>query len=179
MFEIERKFRVHAKEYERLVAELTKQFGTPTAHRQADKLFLNGHGFDTHVIGQPLLRLRDQDGKHIFTYKRTVLETGNRIEHETPIEDPHAVEAIINELGWQEAVTINKQRLEFHSDTFTYALDNVDTIGTFIEIEYVQATDDPDAETKLFAEANRLGLDPKTQCELKNYGVLVWEEANL
>ena len=179
MFEIERKFRVNAEEYKRLVTELTKQFGTPTTHRQADQLFLNGHGFDTHVVGQPLLRLRDQDGQHIFTYKRTVLETGNRVEHETPIEDPHAVEAIISELGWQEAVTINKQRLEFHSDTFTYALDNVDTIGTFIEIEYVQASDDPDAEAKLFTEASRLGLNPAVQCEPKNYGVLVWEESRV
>jgi len=179
MFEIERKFRLRPREYEHLVAELTEQFGAPNEHRQTDKLFLKDNGFDTHVTGQPILRLRDQDGKHIFTYKRTVPSTGNRVEHETSIDDPETIRAIIAELGWQEAVAVNKQRLEFRSDTFTYALDNVDTIGTFIEIEYVQLADDPDAETKLFAEAKRLGLDPAVQCEPKNYGTLVWEETQL
>jgi len=43
----------------------------------------------------------------------------------------------------------------------------------------VQLADDPDAETKLFAEAKRLGLDPAVQCEPKNYGTLVWEETQL
>lgn len=177
MFEIERKFRLRAGEYERLLAELAKQFGTPSEHTQTDRLYLNGHGFDTHMRGQPLLRIRDQDGHYIFTYKRTLLETGNRVEHETPIGNAEAAHAIIAELGWQEAVVIHKKRLEFHGAAFTYALDAVDSIGTFLEIEYVQATDDPAAEAKLFAEAERLGLDPPSQFEHKNYGLLVWEEA--
>lgn len=176
MFEIERKFRLQQGEYERILAELTERFGEPEKQHQTDTLFLNGHGFDTHVPGQPILRLRNQDGRHLFTYKRTVLETGNRIEHETPIENAEAMAAVIKELGWQTAVVIKKVRLEFRSDMFTYALDAVETVGQFIEIEYITTTDDPDAQAKLFAEAKVLGLDPTAQCEPKNYGRLVWEE---
>lgn len=178
MFELERKFRLQHDDYERVVSELTQQFGAPSELRQMDRLFLNSQGFDTHVRGQPMLRVRNQNGQHIFTYKRTILDTGNRIEHETSVEDPESIVAIINELGWQEVVTVNKHRLEFHSQTFTYAVDVVDTIDTFVEIEYVQSADDPNAEAKLFAEAQRLGIDPATQFEPKNYGLLVWEEAH-
>lgn len=177
MFELERKFRLRAGEYERLLADMTAQFGAPTEHQQADKLFLQGHGFDSHVRGQPIMRIRDQDGTYIFTYKRTVLDTGNRVEHETVVQDPEAIIAIMTELGWQQAVKVHKKRLEFESEMFTHALDIVDTIGAFLEIEYVRPSDDPEAEAKIFAEAERLGLDPAAQFEPKNYGLLVWEEA--
>ena len=177
MFEIERKFRLRRGEYERMLAELTQRFGTPDEQHQADTLYLEGHDFGTHVTGQPILRLRNQDSRHLFTYKRTVLETGNRIEHETHIENAAAMAAIITELGWLQAVSIQKTRLEFHTDTFTYALDTVETVGQFIEIEYISTTDDPDAEVRLFAEARELGLDPERHYEPKNYGRLVWEEA--
>lgn len=176
MFEIERKFRLQRDEYERILTGLIERFGEPEKQHQVDTLFLNGHDFDTHVTGQPILRLRNQDGRHLFTYKRTVLETGNRIEHETPVEDAEAMAAVIKELGWQAAVAIKKVRLEFRSDVLTYALDTVETIGQYIEIEYISTADDPNAEMKLFAEARALGLEPIAQCEPKNYGRLVWEK---
>lgn len=179
MFELERKFRLKQQDYEQIVSELTQQFGEGGVSQQTDRLFLEGSGFDERKRGQPLLRVRDQNGRYIFTYKRTVLDTGNRIEHETEVADPEAVVAIAGELGWKEAITISKKRLEFHAPIFTYAVDIVDKIGTFIEIEYLSPVDDPGAEAKLFAEAKRLGIDPASQFEPKNYGVLVWEASQL
>ena len=78
----------------------------------------------------------------------------------------------------RRADVLKQLAAELPGKHFTYAVDVVDTIDTFVEIEYVQSADDPNAEAKLFAEAQRLGIDPATQFEPKNYGLLVWEEAH-
>lgn len=178
MFEIERKFWLQDGQHEEIRASLAGQFGEPQTHYQTDRIFVEpDKTLAEHKKGEPLMRLRDEDGRKIFTYKRTVLETGNRIENETDVTSPEAVEAILGELGWTLAVTYEKKRLEAHGPVFTYALDTVvELLPTqYLEIEYVSEHDDPDAQAKIFAEAQRFGINPEEQVEYRNYPILILE----
>jgi len=177
MFEIERKFWLQDEQFEAIRKSLAEQFGQPETHHQSDKIFVEpGKTLATHTKGEPLMRLREEDDRRIFTYKRTIIDTGNRIEDETDVTKPEAIQAILGELGWTLAVAYEKNRLEVKGSFFTYALDTVAELATrYLEIEYVTEADDPESELKIFAEARRLGIDPNLQVEYRNYPSLVME----
>ena len=178
MFEIERKFRLQDGQHEEIRSSLAREFGEPQTHHQTDRIFVEpGKTLAKHRKGEPLIRLRDENGRKIFTYKRTILQTGNRIENETGVTHPEALEATLGELGWTLAVPYEKKRLEACGPDFTYALDTVvELLPTqYFEIEYVSERDDPDAELKIFAEARRLGINPEEQVEYRNYPMLILE----
>lgn len=177
MFEIERKFILSGNQHDKLLVALTDSLGRPVRHLQSDKVFLEpGKSFGNHKSGEPLMRLREEDGRSIFTYKRTILDSNNRLEHETGITDPKAIEAILTEINWNLAIVFDKIRYEFRSRSFTYVLDTLEDLNQqFLEIEYVLPADDLDAERKIFAEARSLGINPEMQIERKNYATLIWE----
>lgn len=174
MFENERKFWLKDGQHEQLCSTIAEQFGALDHHDQSDEIFVSpGKTLAGHKRGEPLMRLRREDERWIFTYKRTIT-SGNRKEFETDVTGPEAIAAILGELSWTSAISYQKKRLERHGPLFTYALDTVIELPTkYLEIEYITEHEDPEAESKIFAEARRLGINPEEQVEYRNYPALV------
>ncbi len=100
------------------------------------------------------LRLRwtshpgEEKGKHILTYKGPKLDqiSMTRTELEVEISDPKKTEAILNGLGYVPGkVQVKKERISYRKGPLLAALDTVEGLGSFLELEMLRK-DEEDRE---------------------------------
>jgi len=142
--EIEAKIKVAALEP---IAGKLKELGAQFLHttQQTDTYFM-----DTHKLlhkNDCGLRIRRQsiDGNQsaFLTFKgaREKTKYKSRSEHETGIGDPDAAENILEGLGYQKRLTVEKKRSVWRLDNCEVCLDELPELGCFVEVE------GPDEET--------------------------------
>ena len=102
-----------------------------------------------------------------LAYKGPLIEAASktREEAETAVTDPDATGAILAALGFTPAARVTKHRERFVLGEYTIALDSVEDLGTFVEVERTVEADDGigaacDGARELLAD---LGLDPDDQ----------------
>jgi adenylate cyclase class 2 len=117
------------------------------------------------------LRLRKMEGISELTYKgpRMRMEhTKAREEVTLKTEDSLAAQRIVERLGFKEFMSVRKKRRNFSYDKIRIAVDSVDDLGEYVELEVV--TEEPTRAEKLIEEVRGgLGLtapEPKTYLEL-------------
>jgi adenylate cyclase class 2 len=129
------------------------------------------NGGDTH-------REASTDGESIrLTYKGPLLDDDSktRTEHETGVADGDELAGVLDGLGFDPAATVEKRREYWRFEEFTVALDAVEGVGEFVEIEReVDAEDaiDPTREAAIGTLA-RLGLDAADQVRTSYLGLLL------
>jgi len=114
-----------------------------------------------------------------LTYKGPLIEaeSKSREEHETVVADAGAAEEILTGLGFSPAAEVHKQRERYQFGEYTVALDRVDGLGDFVEVE--TETDDEDIEEARDGARNRLetlGLDPTEQIRTSYLGLLLGDD---
>lgn len=116
------------------------------------------------------LRLRTTitpDGEKQFemTYKGPKIDTTTktRTETNTGVGDVQKALLLLNSLGFKEVATIKKHREFFRDADIAISLDDVEEIGTFVEVETIVQTEDEidSAKSNLFDTLTQLGLSPK------------------
>jgi adenylate cyclase class 2 len=143
-YEVEQKHRV--ADVTALMAQLTKRnvtFEPPTM--QSDQYF--AHPARDFVKTDEALRIRTSDGKSFVTYKGPKLDvvTKTRRELELPLDEQDAdgskFAELLAALGFRPVATVRKQRRKFRINhagrQVEGALDEVDGIGTFAELELI------------------------------------------
>ncbi len=131
--------------------------------RQEDTIyfdFSSGFTYDHPGPGLQVLRIRQQNnGKIIFTVKETLSNDLDCIEHETDISDSEEMKEILLMLGYTLAVEVKKNRRKANYGEYEICLDEVDGLGSFVEVE--QITDEENSETiqdALFEFLVKLGV---------------------
>lgn len=83
-----------------------------------------------------IFRIRKQNGKTILTmkYKASNRPRDNH-EHESVIEDPDAVAAMLQRLRYQHSMQLTKTRQTASYEGLELCLDSVNNLGDFIEVE--------------------------------------------
>lgn len=120
------------------------------------------------------LRIRtENDTKHIFTLKRSVVGHLDSIEHETVIDDPKELAAIITELGFELYSDLTKIRAKGKLGDVELCLDEVPSLGVFLEAEKIMQNDaDHDqVVAELWGLFAKLGIE-KSQEIHEGYDVL-------
>lgn len=117
------------------------------------------------------LRLRKQEGVSELTYKgpRMRMEhTKAREEVTLRTEDPLTAQRIIERLGFKEFMIVRKKRRSFKYDKIRIAVDTVDGLGEYVELELI--TEEPQRAEKLIEQVrDELALtvlEPRTYLEL-------------
>lgn len=159
MKEIEVKARVRDKS--RLIKELEKLkivLGEPII--QKDIIFAeNLPDFTDFQPNINFLRIRQENDKSIFTLKRSELNETENTEHETEVANRGELTEIIKLLGFQEAVRVNKTRRKARYQDFEVCVDEIDGLGSFIELEKLVERGDIEAiQTELFGFLKKLGI---------------------
>jgi adenylate cyclase class 2 len=112
-----------------------------------------------------------------LTYKGPGLDEGSktRVEHETGVDDGDAMAGALSGLGFEPAAVVEKRREFWSFAGFTVALDAVDGVGEFVEIERevgdegaIEATRD-----EALSALDRLGLDGDSQVRTSYLGLLL------
>jgi adenylate cyclase class 2 len=144
---------------------------------QNDETFVdqNFGDYDRVQSGKNILRIRKNNGKYIFTLKQPQKNELDCIEKETEIADPEEFRDALIIMGFKPAVKINKVRRKAKYLDYEICIDEVENLGTFIEVEKI--TDDSDDSDKvqeeLFHFLESLGIDKKDQ-EFHGYDTLIY-----
>lgn len=182
-YEVELKFPVASPDdvVER-VLKLGAQRGQ--ARRQRDVYF--NHPSRDFGETDEAFRIRTVDGRHRVTYKGPLVDdtTKTRREIELPLgeteEDGERFAEILRLLGFRETGIVQKTR-DFYDLTWDgrpveFCVDDVEDLGTFIELETGADEADLDAARESLQRlANELGL---ANSERRSYLVLLLEKQN-
>ncbi len=107
------------------------------------------------------LRLRTEDKNTVyFTLKRSVQGSLDSIEHETIVENAAELASIVGYMGYEVFSDLTKIRQTGHVDDIEVCLDQVPSLGSFIELELL-CNDDVDGaviEERLLRTLDELGI---------------------
>lgn len=108
------------------------------------------------------LRIRSENGKNVLNYKKDLKEFGCT-EYETLVDNKNELAKILEVLGYNKFLEINKTRTKFlYKNVYEVSFDKLEGIGLFIEFEVKKVMDDKIHEyEKLMAILNELNLDIK------------------
>jgi len=178
MREIEIKVRV--KDVNELISKLQTaglELSQPVV--QHDDVFSRGDKVGSN--GSVFIRVRREtrNGKatNSFTLKRMVDGHGDKIEFETEITNPNAMLGAIYELGLEPYVTVKKSRRTAKADDYEICLDDVEGLGSFIEIEKIvdNSANHEEVMNELWQFAEKLGLS-WSDCIDSGYDVMLREK---
>ncbi|MCS7097780.1 MAG: class IV adenylate cyclase [Candidatus Methanomethyliaceae archaeon] len=144
--EIEAKARVE----EDLTEKILKMGGRFLGEKIQEDIYFE-HPCRDFVKSDEAFRLRIEGNKSIITYKgkRESENLKIREEIEVEIKDSKAFINILERLGFKKAYTIRKRRREFLLNEIIICLDDVNGLGSFIELE---------GGEKLLEIAEKLGI---------------------
>ena len=108
------------------------------------------------------LRVRYSNDHAIITYKgKKIQELGLKAREElnTAVESGEVFEQILDRLGFRKTAEVNKWRENYRLEGASFALDRVEGLGTFVEIEIMAETGTPDTTTKILNFAKEMGIN--------------------
>lgn len=154
--EIEAKFAVHSAE--EMLPVLEKLGAVCEQPRQFERNLRFDDGQESLSAGKCVLRLRDNGGTAVLTYKSDKNSSdglADREEIETVVEDFDRTKLILEKLGYEVFFIYEKYRSIYSLNGCGIFLDHT-PIGDFVEIEGC------DEET-ICRTAGMIGLDPDTR----------------
>jgi len=107
------------------------------------------------------LRIRYSEGKPVVTYKGAKLSglgLKAREELNTAVESGDVFEEILSRLGFVPAAAVNKWRETYTLSPATITLDEVEGLGTFVEIEVISEGDRSESLAIVSRIKKELGL---------------------
>ncbi len=125
---------------------------------QSDSYF--AHPCRDFGVTDEALRVRRQGGKETLYYKgpKVDAETKTREEIAVPLSDAEAMKTVLQRLGFVPVVILDKERDIYQLDGVEVALDTVNGLGHFVELE-VQGDDIEGGKAKLKEAMRSLGLE--------------------
>jgi adenylate cyclase class 2 len=132
-----------------------------------------GWSFGDSKLGVTFLRLRTVDGRHWFTLKEPGANAQDCLEHETEVLDRAQMHQAILRMGYWATVRVAKFRRTGRHGEVSLCLDEVEGVGTFLELERMVPDDAPAAvvQEELAAFVASLGIEAVRTAE--TYDTLV------
>jgi adenylate cyclase, class 2 len=162
MLEVEVKAILKSKEVTLTALEkLGISFEEPSV--QIDHVFVqNAESIAAFYQNTIFIRIREQKNKKpILTLKKKQANLAS-LEYETEIESVRELAQILTTLGYPEALIIKKTRAKQKYNEYTICIDEVEGLGTFIEVEkLVRDGDITTIQDELFAFVLTLGIQPE------------------
>lgn len=164
--EIEIKIPLAEREFEGIKENVKILSKFEKKSHQVDTYFTPAHkNFLDQQFPFEWLSIRSRDGKSILSYKHYYPEDADLKTHcdefELEISKPEQFDKIFSSLEFRKLVTVEKDREVYvYNDEFEIALDNVNDLGKFIEIESIKDFGSVEAtRKKLFDFAKILGIN--------------------
>ena len=149
-----------------LEPKLTKPL---SGKRQIDTVFLLPEQVNSPIIpGSKIMRVRDvldpETGelqKSLLTLKVKGEVTMTSQEYEFAVENGEAARQMLEAMGWQNVVTVDKVRSESATEKYNVCVDEVAGLGLFIELEILadDAVRASEIQAKMHDFLRDLGLD--------------------
>ncbi len=125
---------------------------------QKDIIFLQNGTIYPVGKGKLAVRIREQDSKFIFNLKQSQNNELDNYEREVVIDNPAQMKDIIIKLGFYEAVHVSKTRRKCRYQGMEICIDQVDQLGSFIEVEKISEGNGLKIQEELFSFLKSLGV---------------------
>ena len=148
---------------------------------QKDTYFIPQHrNFLEVTYPYEWLRLRESNKGFFINYKHffpeNVEKTDYCDEFETKIDNPEVIHKIFSHLNIEKAVVVEKNRSTWLFEEVEIAVDEVEGLGTFIELEATQNFADPkEGKEYLFKVLEKLNAQTG-ETDLRGYPFLLLEK---
>ena len=124
-----------------------------------------------------ILRIREQNGKYIFTLKKNRSNELDCIEKELEISDKDTMQEIFELMGYESNVQVHKTRIKGKYAEYEICLDEVEGLGSYIEVEKMSDEDGEKVQNELFEFLQTLGV-LKEDRVFNGYDTLIWMKNN-
>ncbi|MBL7488408.1 CYTH domain-containing protein [Frankia sp. AgB1.9] len=120
-----------------------------------------GWSFGDSKLGVSFLRLRTVNGRHWFALKQPGVNAQDCLEYETEVADRRQMHEAILRMGYWATVRVAKSRRTGRHGEVSLCLDEVEGVGTFLELERMVPDDEPATavQDELAAFVASLGID--------------------
>ncbi len=155
MIEVEVKARARPDTLERILASGAVHVGTEN-HRD---LYFNSLQCDFRKSDEALrIRIKEEGAR--LTYKGPKLDsqTKSRLELTVQIDNPEEMVQILEALGFRLSAEVRKRRTKYALDEVIIAFDEVDGLGSFLELEARGDADWEQQRELLLSLLEQLGL---------------------
>ena len=159
MLEVEAKFAI--RDPGEIRARLNRQGVQMARKQQEHDVYYNAPHRDFAKTDEAL-RVRYDDAGATVTYKGPKVRVGSakaREEFNLAVASGDTLEAILSRLGFQRAAGVSKTREFYEIGPVTVTLDDVEGLGSFVEIEILTEDGQEDAARRIGAIAKGLGVD--------------------
>jgi len=132
--------------------------------------------FEKASEGDVIIRIRHMKDKAQLNLKQQRSSELDNLEYETEIKDYEQVHKMLETLGWHPVVEVRKIRRKGKLGEYEVCLDEVEKLGTFVELEKLTDDDvDPKVvKEELFNELESLGLSRKDE-ETRGYDTQIYQ----
>lgn len=131
--------------------------------------------FGEFMSGSVFLRIRDTGDKVYFTLKKSESNELDSVERETIISDLKQMEDAILLMGYVEGARVNKMRRTGKYGDYEICLDEVEGLGSFIEVEVISDKDASILQSEMFSFLEKLGIKKEDQV-LKGYDTMLFNQ---
>jgi len=126
--------------------------------------------------GDIILRIRRDNKGALFTLKQQCTNELDNIEYETRVEDPDTLHQALLLMGFVPMVEVKKVRRTSKLDGDEICLDEVEELGSFVELERLTNEDVDAAEVaeELYKKLESLGLSRRDE-EKRGYDTQMYQ----
>lgn len=159
MREIELKFKI--ENIERILTFLEKQgCEISPMNYQYDTIYVKDLNHVESTEGSIWLRVRKTNDKIELNYKKQSAKKMESEEIEFEVSSYEKANSFLKALGFQEWVQVNKKRRYTKYQDYNICIDEVERLGTFMEIELlIEDQTNEDYEEKILNVAKEMGID--------------------
>ncbi|MHB8586926.1 MAG: class IV adenylate cyclase [Thermoplasmatota archaeon] len=139
--------------------EILQRLGTPhRTEEQEDRYY--AHPCRDFASVDEALRIRRAGLRSELTWKGPKLDaaTKTREERTVGVDDPSAAAQVLEGLGFRLVASVRKRRHTWDHPDLVYTLDDVEGLGTFLEVEAKSDHDHEAAKRRVVSALERLGL---------------------
>lgn len=147
-------------------------FGLVKEVKQIDRIFGHPKFLDKEnkiIEGGLVVRIRQVDDKTRLDFKE-IARQGGGIEVEANLDNAEEGIKLLKKLDFNEAFVIDKQREAYKYNEFEVALDKVEKLGYFIEIEKMVNSQEEIAKARQDCLDLLAKISPKAQITNEKYG---------
>ncbi|MFH2063277.1 MAG: class IV adenylate cyclase [bacterium] len=160
--------KIRAKDSEPLLRFLEENGSLKSEKHQRDEYFTPANrNFVKEEPVKEWLRLREEEGRCSLDYKNWHYADDGRAyhcdEYEVGLDNPVGLKNILRALDFESLIVVDKERRTFMFKDYEIALDCVEGLGDYVEVEY--KGDENVSDTKKVAEEMREFVE-KTGCQI-------------
>lgn len=175
MREIELKFKVDNIDDIISFLEKNKKCEISDTECQYDTIYVQNLNNVESTEGSIWLRVRKTNGKIELNYKKQSAKKMESEEIEFEVSSYEKANAFLKALGFKEWVQVNKKRRYAKFQEYNICIDEVERLGTFVEIELlINEENDINYEEQLLNVAKEIGINTDSRIN-SHYDTMISE----